>query len=120
MERIRFIDHEGHKILLVDLTGCSANQVADLADEVPEHVTAQPAGAVLLLADFTDSKFTREAVERLKVAAAKDRLHIKRSAWVFNGNLPKPLHDAVQTFSSRDIPRFESRDAALSYLVTGK
>jgi hypothetical protein len=117
MERIRFITHQQQRILLVDGSGCDANQLLDLVDEVPEHVTAEPPGSVLLLGDFTDTKFTRDVVERLKIAAALDRQHVKRSAWVFNGNIPKPLHDAVQTFSSRDIPKFESREAAMEYLV---
>ena len=117
MERIRFVTHRDYKILLVDCSNCSPDQLTDLVDEVPEHVTAEPAGSVLLLGDFTNTKFTRDAIERLKIAAALDRQHVKRSAWAFDGNLPKPLHDAVQTFSSRDIPKFESREAAMDYLV---
>ncbi len=117
MERIRFIDHEGKRILLVDLSGCQAGELAMLANQVPAIVTSEPPGSVLLLADFSNSTPTREAMERVKIAAAIDRKHIKRSAWVFNGNLPKPLHDAVQAFSIRDIPRFESREEAIEFLV---
>ena len=119
MERIRFIDHQGQRILLVDLTGCTSEEIAAIANQVPVHVTREPAGSLLLLADFTNCKITREAVERIKIAAALDRKHLKRSAWVFNGNIPKPLHDAVKSFSSRDIPKFETREAALGFLVDG-
>jgi len=117
MERIRFVDREGQKILLVDCTGCSAEEVAAIADKVPAHLSTEPPGSVLLLADFTGSKLNRDTMERVKIAAAIDRKHIKRSAWVFNGNIPKPLHDSVQTFSSREIPKFETRDEAMAYLV---
>jgi hypothetical protein len=119
MKRIRFIDHEGHRILLVDLTGCNPDEIAGVANEVPVHVTREPDQSVLLLADFTGAKLTREAIERVKIAAALDRRHIKRSAWVFNGNMPKPLHDSVQAFSSRDIPKFGTREAAVEFLVSG-
>ncbi len=51
--RIRFISHKGKKILLVDCTNCSAEELEKFADLVPAHVTAEPRGSVLLLADFT-------------------------------------------------------------------
>ena len=86
---------------------------------MPVFVTREPDGSVLLLADFSNSKVTREAVERVKIAAAIDRRHVKRSAWVFNGNIPKPVHDSVQAFSSREIPKFETREQAMEYLVSG-
>jgi len=119
MERIRFIDHAGHKILLVDCSGCQPGEVAEIADHVPEFVTAEPPRSVLLLADFSGSKLTKEAVERIKIAAVRNRPHLRRSAWVFNGNIPKTLHDSVKSFSSRDIPKFETREDAMGFLVHG-
>lgn len=120
MDRIRFIDHQGQKILLVDCSGCPASDVAAIADQVPDYVTAEPPGSVLLLADFTESKVTKEAAERIKIAAVRNRQFLRRSAWVFNGNLPKPLHDAVQTFSSREIPKFDTREEAITFLTRSK
>lgn len=117
MERIRYFDHDGRKVLLVDLSGCSAQEVAKLADEVPGFVTPEPARSVLLLADFSGAKVDRDSIERIKIAAVKNRGHLRRSAWVFNGNIPKPLHDSIKTFSNRDIPKFENRDEALQFLL---
>ena len=119
MERIRFIQHHGRKILLVDCSECQPGQVAEIADQVPAHVTAEPDHSVLLLADFSGSKLTKEAVERIKIAAVRNRQHLRRSAWVFNGNIPKTLHDSVKSFSSRDIPKFETREEALDFLIGG-
>src|ERR1700735_4735396 len=39
MDRIRFVIHRGQRILLVDFTGCSDEEVAAMADRVPEVVT---------------------------------------------------------------------------------
>lgn len=119
MERIRYIDHQGKKILLVDCSGCEGTQVAEIADQVPGFVTPQPDRSVLLLADFSGSKLTKDAVERIKIAAVLNRQHLRRSAWVFNGNIPKTLHDSVKTFSNRDIPKFETREEAMGFLVHG-
>jgi hypothetical protein len=117
MERIRFIDHHGERLLLVDCSDCNANEVAELADKLAKFLDPEPEGSVLLLADFTGTQFTREAVERIKVSAVYNRKHLKRSAWVFNGNWSKTLHDAVQAFSRRKIPQFETRQEAIEFLL---
>jgi hypothetical protein len=118
MERIRFIVHRGQKILLIDCSNCSADEVGFLADQVPSFLDNEPAKSALLLADFSNSTITREAMERVKIAAVHNSQHLKRSAWVITGNMAKTLHRSVQTFSTREIPTFYTRDDALNYLLS--
>jgi hypothetical protein len=118
MERIRFISHRGQRVLLIDSTGCSSNEIAQIADHVPDFVVTEPIGSVLLLADFTGADVSRDSVERIKIAAVRNRRHLKRSAWVVTANMPKPLHDAVEKFSTRDIPVFGTREEALAHLTS--
>ncbi len=118
MDRIRFITHREQRILLVDFTDCTAEEVAEVADSAPDTVTREPLGSVLLLADFSRSQFTRESFERVKITAALHRPHLKRSAWVLTENLPKALQDSARSFSARDIPIFTTREEALEYLVS--
>jgi hypothetical protein len=73
---------------------------------------------VRALADFTGAEFSREAVERIKIATAIDKRHIKRAAWVLDENMPKTLYDSVRTFTSRDFPVFSTREQAMDYLVS--
>jgi hypothetical protein len=117
MERISFVTHRGQRILLLDFTACTAHQVSEIADQVPRLIAQEPAGSVLLLADFTGAEFTRDAVEHIKVAAAVDKPHIRRDAWVLDHNLPKALYDSVRTFSTREFPIFSTREEALEYLA---
>lgn len=116
MERIRVIQHKGQDILLVDVTGCTADEVAQIANQVPQAVASQGTDG-LMLADFSHSELSREAIERIKIAAVFNSRHLKRSAWVVTGNLPMPAHDVVEKFSTRNIPVFGTRDEALDYLV---
>ena len=118
MDRIRFVTHREQRILLIDFTDCNPPQIAEIADLVPAIVTQEPRKSVLALADFTDAEFTREAVERIKVATAIDKPHIKRAAWVVNSNLPKALYESIRTFSSREFPTFATRGEALDYLTS--
>ncbi len=118
MDRIRFVTHQNKRILLLDFRDCTAEEVAALCDRVPEVVSREPEGSVLLVSDFTGAEFTREAVEHLKIAAARDRPHIKRSAWVGTENLPKALYESIRSFSARELPVFDTCEKAMDYLVS--
>jgi hypothetical protein len=116
-ERIRFVDHRGHQILLVDVTNRTTAEMIEIGRMVPSYVATEPLGSVLLLADFTGSKFDKSAVETLKQAAVYDRPHIKRSAWVGIEGMPKVFYDNLKAFSQRDLPTFKTREEALDWLV---
>ena len=118
MDRIRYIEHRGERVLLVDFSDCTPEEVSQVSDHVPETTQLEPPGTLLLLADFSRAQFSRESVEHVKIAAALNQPHLKRSAWVLTENLPKALYESVQNFSCRDIPTFATREEALEYLVS--
>jgi hypothetical protein len=117
MDRITYLTFRNQRVLVADCSDCSPKELAAIIDQVPKHVTREPLGSVLLLADFSRSIFTKETVEHLKLAAVFDKPHLKKAAWVLTQNLPKALYDSVRTFSGREIPTFETREEALVYLV---
>jgi len=116
-ERIRFITHRGQQILLVDVSNCTSAEMIALAKVLPSHLADEPLGSVLLLADFTGSKFDKTAFESLKQAAVYDRPHLKRSAWVGVEAMPKVFYENLKSFSQRDLPVFTTREEALNWLV---
>jgi len=116
-DRIRFIVHDGKKILLCDLSNCSAAEVKRIAELVPKFVTTHPKGSLLLLADFTGAEFDRDAFAAMKEGAVFDRPHIKKSAWVGTDNLPNVFYENLKAFSRRDLPTFATREEALDWLV---
>jgi hypothetical protein len=118
MDPIRFVTHRDQRILLLDFTETTPDQVADLSSRVPDVITREPKGSVLVVADFSGVTFNREIVERIKIATAIDRPHIKRAAWVLTENLPKALYDSIRSFSASDIPVFDTREEAMDYLVS--
>jgi hypothetical protein len=116
-DRIRFIKHEGHNILLVDLSGCPAAEVKRIADLVPKFVTTHPKNSLLLLADFTGAEFDRDAITIMKEGLVFDRPHLKKSAWIGTENLPKVFYEHMKAFSQRELPTFKNREEALAWLV---
>ena len=87
------------------------------ADALPPIWLTNRSGSVLLLADFSGSKFDKTAFESLKQAAVYDRPHLKRSAWVGVEAMPKVYYENLKSFSQRDLPIFTTREEALNWLV---
>jgi hypothetical protein len=117
VDRILFLTFRNQQVLVADCSDCPPEELAAVIDEVPRHVTKEPLGSVLLLADFSRSVFTKETVAHLKLAAVFDRPHLEKSAWVLTENLDKTLYESIRSFSGREIPTFGTREEALEYLV---
>ncbi len=113
---IRFINHQGREILLVDVSNQPASDVEKIVRRVPEFVTGRPAASLLLLTDFTGASFDTEAIRTMKESAVFDKPYIKKSAWIGTQSLPSGLYEEIKGFSRRDLPAFKTREAALNWL----
>jgi hypothetical protein len=116
-DRIRFIDHQGKEILLVDLSNCPANEVEEIARAVPDYTTVRPRGSVLVLTDFTGAAFDRDAVRAIKETAVFDKPFVKKSALVGTEDLPVSFYDELKNFSRRELLPFKTREEALDWLA---
>ena len=116
-DRIRFINHEGKKILLVDFSACPANEVEEIARAVPEYVTVNPPGSVLVLTDFIGAAFDRDALLAMKETAVFDKPFVKKSALIGTEDLPVSFYDELKSFSRRELLTFKTREEALAWLV---
>ena len=115
--RIRFISHQGKKILLVDCTDCTVEQLIELAALVPAEVTSQPHGSVLLLADFTGAEVRHEQ-RGSPEAFAGLRSSASEAFRVGGGRTtPQDFLRTPESFSQRDLPIFKTREEALDWLV---
>jgi hypothetical protein len=117
-DRIRFITYKNKPILLADCSHCTAAEVASISKLLPSYVTAEPAGSVLLLGDFTGAEINRDAVTQIKHDAVFNRPHLKRSAWVGADVIPQVFYEHIKVFAQRDLPKFATREEALEWLVS--
>lgn len=88
MERVRFITHRGKRVLLIDHRGSTPEELLQTMDEVERTIAAEPPDSLLTLSDFTGTAFDKTAADRMKVVAAKDRLHVHRAALVGAESIP--------------------------------
>jgi hypothetical protein len=116
-QRIRFIDHQGKRVLFVDFSNCSANEVEEIARAAPDYITVQPRGSVLVLTDFTGATFDRDALLAMKETAVFDKPFVKKSALIGTEDLPASFYDELRSYSRRELLVFETREEALTWLA---
>src|SRR5690349_21356414 len=118
MQRIRFIEHRGVRVLLTDYSPpiTEAEGLAAM-DECRRLVAQQPLQSLLLLTNVTGAYFNTRAVQGLKDLAAHNSPYVRRSAVVGVSGLQKIIYQAVQRFAKRDIVLFSARQDALDWLV---
>ena len=109
--------HQKKQILLVDLSNCSALEVAKIVRAVPDYVTAQPRDSVLVLSDFTGASLDEEAIRAMKESAVFDKPYVKKSALVGAESLPRVFYENLKTFSRREFPTFKNQQEALEWLA---
>ena len=116
-KRVRFLEHRGQRILLVDLSHCSAAEILGLLPEIQDVVTSEPRDSVLSLADYTGAEVHREVADRVKKTLVFDRPHVKKSALVGTDHVPQVFLEAFHTFARRDFGLFQTREEAMEWLV---
>ena len=118
MERVRFVTHRGKRVLLIDHTGATSDEMRSTMDEVENIVTSEPPNSLLTLSDFTGAQFDKTLADRMKVVAAKDRPHVRRAALVGAESMPDVYFRNLESFSARHFPKFKTREEALDWLTS--
>ena len=108
---------QGKRVLLVDFSNCSANEVEEIARSAPDYITVQPCGSVLVLTDFTGAAFDRDALWAMKETAVFDKPFVKKSALIGTDDLPASFCDELKSFSRRELVIFKTREEALEWLA---
>jgi hypothetical protein len=116
-EHVRFINHNGKKILFIDLRSRSAEEIRSMLPQIQNAITSEPRESVLSLSDWTDAQLTREVVDEIKKTMVFDRPHVKRTAFVGIDNIPKIFLEAFRNFSRREFTSFSSLQEAKDWLV---
>jgi hypothetical protein len=120
-DRIRFITHQKRKILLIDLSHCSAARVEKIFRAVPDFVTKQARESVLILSDFTGASYNQDAIRVMEETAVFDKPYVKKSAWTGKSTDPElvseELAEKLGAFARRKFRVFESREEALAWLA---
>lgn len=119
MERTRFIEHQGKRILLLDYAGARNPEEAlrDIRHSM-SVVAAQPPGSLLVMTVVRDARYNAAVLQGMKDLAAHNAPYVKASAVVGMSGLHRIAYQAVILFSKRNIKVFDQESEALDWLVT--
>ena len=115
-ERLRFIQHKGHAIFVIDFSNCSGAEMLLLIEQIRSIVARQAHGSMLTLADFNGAEIDKKVATRMKEVLTLDRPYVKRSAWVHAESVPHVFYENIKSFSQREIPIFQTREEAMDWL----
>jgi len=118
MERVHFITHRGKRVLFIDHTSSTPEEMQRTMDEVERIVAGEPPNSLLTLSDFTGTQFDHKSADHMKVVATRDRPHVHRAAVVGGDSIPDVFYRALKSFSSRHFPKFKTREQALDWLTS--
>jgi hypothetical protein len=116
-DRLQLIERDGKKILLIDYTHCTAQQMQLLLEYVRITVAQHARDSLMTLADFTGAEVDRNVATRIKEVLTLDRPFVRKSAWVGADELPRVFYEGFKTFSKRDFPLFKTREDAMAWLL---
>jgi hypothetical protein len=119
MERTRFIEHKGKRILLLDYAGVRDpdEAVASIRHSM-DLVARQPLNSLLVMTVVRDARYNAAVLQAMKELAAHNAPYVKASAVVGMSGLHRIAYTAVLMFSKRNIKTFDEEAQALDWLVS--
>ena len=119
MERVRFIEHQGRRILLFDFSNIwSVGEAAKVIDGAREFVGRQPQkGDLLTLVDVKESAFDDRVIAKLKELGAHNRPWVLAGAVVGMSGMQKIMFRLINSFNGRKLAAFNTREQAQEWLV---
>ena len=116
-DRIRFIEHQGKQILLLDFSHANAREMLLLLEELRIMVAQHPRGSLVTLSDTTGATVDHAVATKIKEVLTFDRPFVKKTAWVGTESIPNAFMENFHTFSQREIVTFKTREEAMDWLV---
>jgi hypothetical protein len=116
-ERIRFIEHKGKQILLLDFSLATAPQMLPLLMRVQTTVAQHGLKSLLVLANYEGAEIDHKVAMKIKEVLALDRPFVKKAAWLGTEHIPHDLIETFHFFSQRETATFKTREEALEWLV---
>jgi len=119
MNRVRFIEHNGKRIVLLDFAGITdPSQGLAAVAEATKFIGAQPVGGdTVTLTDVTGTRYDRQIVEAFKEMTAKNKPIVRTAAIVSNSPLHRAAISMIALVSRRKLQVFDTRAEALEWLA---
>lgn len=119
--RVRFVDHQGRRIIFTDLSGLDPQQSPAVLDEARRLVATLPKERSLLsLLVVRKMRFDPQTIDLMKQIGRANEPWVIATAVVGLTAIGRVLAKVVSTFSGRRYAAFDTEDQAKEWLARQK
>ena len=117
--RVRFIEHQGVRILYQDLSNLpNPSDGLALVEQFKSIVVTQPLRSVLGLTYVANSRFDKQSADAFTALVKHNTPYMKAGAIVGPKGLQRVIYVTVSQLSGRRVNNFDSLAAAKDWLAT--
>jgi hypothetical protein len=117
-ERIKWLDHNGKKILYNDYRNLAGDEMLTPIEEMSREVASLGEKELLLLIDFRNSFANKANVEALRKAGERNKHLYKKTAVLGITGIKKIFLEMVNKLTSIAAKPFNSEEDAKNWLVS--
>jgi hypothetical protein len=118
VDRVRFVEHKGKRVLFHDLSNISDPRDAFPAVAQSKAIVAQqPPKSLLTLTYVQGSRFNREIIDALKDLVVHNGPYVRHGVIVGLAGLQKVVYVTLTQLTGRRLPTFATVDEGLDWLV---
>jgi hypothetical protein len=117
VEKIKFIEHKGKKILYIDFSDCSPEDFIKGIEASERVIASQPENSVLTLTCVRNAHYNRDVTQRLKEYTRANKPHVRAAAIVGLNGLMEVILQGIILFTRRKFSMFGDIEQAKDWLV---
>lgn len=118
-QRVRFIEHRGTRVLMIDFSGLqAADDILREMQRAREIIRSQPHNSLRTLSNVTGARYSPPVMDAMKEFTAGNKPYVRHAAVVGMERVHRVLYRAVLLFSRRSIEIFDDLNAARDWLVS--
>lgn len=118
-QRVRFLDNDGHRVILLDFVGITDTAEGVSAAEQAKSFIGrlEPDGSHYTLTDVRRTRYDRKIIEAFQDLTAHNRPYIRAAAVVSDSAMHRAAISMIAIVSRRRLEVCATREAALEYLA---
>ncbi len=117
-DRLKFVPYKGKKLLLLDFSNFSLEEVNEFIKHARKIIDGQPPNSLLVFCDFTNTPATAQVVLALQDFAHDNKPFVKASASVGLSGGRALVLNTINRFTQRSVQAFSDPDKAKNWLVS--
>jgi len=117
-EYVRFIEHRGCQILLIDFQGCQPAELLERIRYARSVIGRQPLGSMRTLTVVTKARFNNQVSEAMKEYAAHNKPYVRIAAVVGLSGLQEIVYNVIIKLTGRNLATFSDIAVAKDFLTS--